>query len=209
LARREKLSPPGMVWIAETCAVVGKIDAAEMLATAILEKRDDDEEFAERTKKAVPKLRTLLISINRQKGKYEEALAQVNVLISEHHTALEPLMEKGQILQTMADKDPDDLPKAIAHWEWLRQNLEGMKGKKPKEFYDVTYNEALCLYQLASKKGDVEQAKDGLKLLKQLMLLDPKFRDPKRKDPELAARYGGLVHKLEELIHKLQTPGGA
>lgn len=194
LSGREQLSPGGMFWIAKTMAAIKMTDQAEKQAQKILDRMDNDAKFAEAGAKAVPGIRALLIAISRQKGKYADALEQVERLIEENPKALEPKMEKGQILQAACEKDPEKYSKAVAHWERLRRGLERMK-KKPKEYYDVTYNEAFCLYNWAKKEGDKENANKGRQLLKQLLLLDPKLNGP-----DTIARYRALVEKTEVVL---------
>ena len=97
-------------------------------------------------------------------------------------------------------------PKAIMEWDRLRNIMERMK-KRPAEFYDVVYNEALCFHNMAqsgmaqSGKGNKESldsAKKGEQLLKQLLLLD------KNVSAENVKRYRALIKKLE--ILQLKEP---
>ena len=67
---------------------------------------ETDPEFAKRAKKAMSLLRTELLKALRKQEKFDEALKQVDQLIKENPNALEPLMEKGRILEAWAEKDP-------------------------------------------------------------------------------------------------------
>ena len=65
------------------------------------------------------------------KSKFDEALKQVDQLIKDNPNALEPLMEKGRILEAWAEKDPAKFDEAVAHWAMLRQRLAGACRRSP------------------------------------------------------------------------------
>jgi len=146
----------------------------------------------------------------RQKGKFAEALEQVDRLVEQKPRALEPQMERCQILHAWAAKNPDKYPDAVHAWEGLRRKLEkvgiakvkGQSAKKPRDLYDVTYNEALCLHNWAKKTGDKKTAKEGLQILKEMLLLDPTLNgsNPKQTDAENLTRFIALANKIELLL---------
>jgi tetratricopeptide (TPR) repeat protein len=211
LAGREKLTPASMVWIAQTCAAMGMADEAEKVAREFLNRMENDSSFnSPESVKMIPRVRTLLISILRQQGKFDEAKGQVETLIAEHPKALEPQMERCLILQSWAEKNAEKYSDAVRAWEGLRRKLEksgtprvrqGEKPaakpvEKPRELYDVTYNEAQCLYSWVKKKGDKKNATDGLALLKQMLMLDPQLNGP-----DTVTRYVKLCNEFERLLN--------
>jgi hypothetical protein len=203
LAERTKLTPASMVWIAQTAAALGMSGVAEKVAKQFQTNLENDEWFAKEGAKGAARISSLLISILRQRGKFDEATAQVEALIAQKPKALEPQMERCLILQTWAEKNAEKYPDAVHAWEGLRRKLEkvgvgkatGEARKKPRELYDVTYNEAQCLYKWAKKAGDKKNAKDGLQLLKQMLLLDPKLNGP-----DTVSRFILLANQLELLL---------
>jgi len=205
LAERTKLTPASMVWIAQTAAALGMNGVAEKVAKQFQTNLENDEYFAKEGAKGAARISSLLISILRQRGKFDEATAQVEALIAQKPKALEPQMERCLILQTWAEKNAEKYSDAVHAWEGLRRKLEkvGVQGgkatgetrKKPRELYDVTYNEALCLHNWAKKAGDKKNAKDGLQLLKQMLLLDPKLNGE-----NTVTRFITLANKLELLL---------
>lgn len=207
LGKRIKVSPQGAIWVAQTSAAVGLDSEAEKLIQTILEKFDSDDSW-ESAKKAIPRLQSILIGIKVKKGKYDEAAEEADRLMKEHPRALEPKMLKGDILQQWAKKDPEKYADAFSHWEKLRRGLEAVKPnprnpyEKLKEFYDVTYNEAQCLYDWAKKSGgDKQKAETARKILQQLMDFDPKFkRDSKQYDSQTLLRFTSLRDKVEILL---------
>ena len=52
------------------------------------------------------RVRSQLIGLLRAEKNYDESLKQVEALLKEQPNALEPLIEKGNILQALAESDP-------------------------------------------------------------------------------------------------------
>jgi hypothetical protein len=211
LTERTKLSAASMVWLAQTAADLGMNDVAEKVCKQYKKGMEDDPIIAEEGAKGAARISSILIRVLRQKGKFDEATRQVEDLIALKPKALEPQMERCMILQSWAEKNPEKYPDAVHAWEGLRRKLEklgvqgGKVGKKPRELYEVTYNESLCLYNWAKKAGDKKNAKDGLALLKQMLLLDPKLNGE-----TTVTRFIGLANKLELLLGlELTKAGGA
>jgi hypothetical protein len=206
LAAREKLTAASTVWLAQACVAADMNDEAEQVARNFFDRMENDANFINEGAKAVPRMRTLLVSVMRKKGKFAEALDQVDQLIAENPSALDPRMERGWILQAWCERKPEKYPQAVSCWEKLRRDLEQSGNRRPKnkpgaraekspELYDVTYNEALCLYNWARKAGDKENAKKALQLLKQMLLLDPQLNGP-----DTVSRFHSLVDKIEILM---------
>ena len=154
---------------------------------------DTDPEFAKRAKKAMSLLRTELLKALRKQEKFDEALKQVDQLIKENPNALEPLMEKGRILEAWAEKDPAKFDAAVGHWAMLRNRLQGMR-KKPDEYYEVMYNVAKCLVREAEKSQDKAKAVDCAKKAEQV-LKSPMILSPKLNGPDTVAKYKVLMNK--------------
>ncbi len=193
LARRKDVSLWGMVFIADGLNSLEMTDGATRQYQKIIDRTKSDPEFAQKARKAMTRVRAQLIGLLRKEGKYAEALEQVNQLIKENPRTLEPLMEKGRILEGLAAKDPSKYPDAVAHWNMLRQKLQAMR-KKPSEYYDVMYYVADCLVREAQTSKDqavlMERARTAEQVLKAALILSPKLNGP-----DTVARYKVLLNK--------------
>ena len=101
----------------------------------------------------MPRVHAQAIGLLRKQGNFKEALDQVDELIKAHPRALEPLMEKGYILEGLAEKEPARFDESVSHWVTLRSKLQALR-PKPPEYYEVMYRVAACLVREAEKTGD-------------------------------------------------------
>jgi len=194
LAQRQKMSAAGMVFIGDTLASLDMTAEASEQYQNILKRIETDEEFKIAAKGAVTRVRAQLIGVLRKEGKFDAAVTQVDQLIKDNPNALEPLMEKGRILEAWAEKDPAKFEEAVAHWAMLRQRLQRMN-KKPDEYYDVMYNVAACLMREAEKSKDpavkLDRAKKAEQVLKSPLILSPTLGNR----PDAVARFNALIKK--------------
>ncbi len=198
LADRQELSLPGMIFLGETLNAVGMTAEASQLFQRIIDRTKTDTEFAKAAEKAMPRIRTQLPKMLREQGKFDEAMKQVEQLVKDNPNALEPLMEKGKILEAWAEKNPAKFDEAVAHWAMVRNRLQPLK-KKPDEYYEVMYNVANCLVHEAERNKDkataTEKANQAEKVLKSPLTLNPKLNG----NPDTAAKYRALLKKAIEL----------
>jgi tetratricopeptide (TPR) repeat protein len=197
LSERNDLSLGHMMFIGETLNAIDKTEQASDEFRKILKRTETDPEFAKRSQKAMTLIRTELLKSLRKEGKFTEALQQVEKLISEHRNALEPLMEKGRILEAIAEKNPAKFQAAIDHWTMLRNRLQGMK-KKPNEYYEVMYNCASCLVREAELSKDKTKKMDSAKKAEQV-LKSPLILSPKLNGPDTVAKYKALMNKAIQM----------
>ena len=176
LGTRKQIDLGGIVFLAESSQDLGQNDKAREQFQAILDRAASDPAFAKVASKATTRIRSQLIGLLRSDGKFEEALAQVEALLKEQPNALEPLMEKGHILQTLAEKDPKRYDEAVQWWTRLRLKLASAPGKKPGEYYEVIYNCAVCL--AAQKKSEANL--QATQLLNSTLALSPDLDGPDR-----------------------------
>ncbi len=193
LGRRKQVSVWGMVFVADRLNELGKTDEAGRLYRNIIDRAESDPDFAASARKALTRVRAQLLGLLRKEGDFAEALRQVDRLIEDNPRALEPLMEKGRILEDRAKNDPSKYDRAVAHWVMLRNRLQRMR-KKPAEYYDVTYHLAACLVREAENAEDEAAARDRAKkaeqVLKAVLVLNPKLNGP-----DAVARYKVLLNK--------------
>ena len=193
-----------MIFVGETLNAVGMTAEASQLFQKILDRTKTDQDFAKAAEKAMPRIRTQMPKMLREQGKYDEAMKQVEQLIKENPNALEPLMEKGKILEAWAEKDPAKFDEAVAHWAMVRNRLQPLK-TKPVEYYDVMYSVAKCLVREAEKSKDkaitAEKANQAEKVLKSALILNPKLNGP-----DTVAKYKVLLKKAIELQGARRMP---
>ncbi len=193
LAKRKEVSPAGMVFIGDALGSVGRMAEASEEYQKIIKRTETDPEFAKTAQKAMTRVRSQLVGILRKQGQFEEALKQVEQLIKDNPRAVEPLMEKGRILKSWADKDPSKFKAAVDHWVSLRLRLQSMR-KKPPEYYEVMYNVAACLMREAETSKDkavvMDRALKAEKALNAALIFSPKLNGP-----DTVARYKVLLNK--------------
>lgn len=193
LAERKQVSIWGMVFIADGLNTIGKTAEASRQYQKIIDRTKSDPEFAQSAKKAMTRVRAQLIGLLRKEGKFAESLEQVDQLIKDNPRALEPLMEKGRILEGWAETEPKRYKDAVSHWVMIRNRLQAMR-KKPAEYYDVMYNVAACLVRQAELSDDkaakLDSARKAEQVLKAALVLSPKLNGP-----DTVARYKVLLNK--------------
>ena len=207
LAAREQVSAAGMVWTASASSAIGLDDAAEKLCQRYIDRVKKDAEFAGKGgKQGETRVRTLLISILRNKGEFDAAYKQIHSIIDAHPRALEPKQEEIHILLDWGEKDPAKFTEAISKCDVLRRSMEKMK-PRPPEYYQTSYFEASCIYNLAkrldkkgNKRDSAEMAHQGEQLLKSILYNNPSL------DPELKAKYNKLVNQFDLLQGRKPTP---
>ncbi len=190
LGARKQIDLSGLVFQAESSQDLGLNEKAREQFQVILDRAAADPAFAKVAAKATTRIRSQLIALLRSDGKFEEALSQVEALLKDQPNALEPLLEKGNILQTLAEKNPNRYDEAVQWWTRIRLKLASAPGKKPAEYYEVIYNCAVCLH--AQKKPDLSL--QAAQLLNSTLALSPDLDSPDR------------VEQYKTLIKQLPTP---
>lgn len=189
LLPREKYSVANMIYLADTCAALGRaVDAREQYKR-ILSRAETDAEFKKSAEKALTRIRAQVIGLLRDDGRFDEALKQVDALIAAHPNSLEPMMEKARILQAWSAREPKHFEDCIAQWTKIRLLL-GRLPKKPPEYYDAIYNAATCLLQQAAATGEKKSALQAEQLLRSTLTLSPSLDGP-----ETVAKFNALLKK--------------
>jgi hypothetical protein len=187
LYSRKELSVPQLIFIGDACVSLEKGDKARDVYQRVLELIDKDETAKATAGAATTRIRARLVSLLRSENKLDDAFKQVESLIQTHPNALEPLMEKGYILQSLSERDPRRLEQCVAHWTDLRLRL-GRLAPRPPEYYEVLYNAALCLLRQARHANSQEKALQAEQMLKSTMTLSPKLSGP-----DMVAKYEALL----------------
>ncbi|MEN6450310.1 MAG: hypothetical protein ABFC96_07460, partial [Thermoguttaceae bacterium] len=193
LAARSQVPIEGMVVIGDGLNTVGMTAEATKQYQKILDRAEADPKLGDNAKRAVTRVRSQLAGLLRRDGKFDEALRIIDQLIKDNPNALEPLMEKGRILNDWSEQTPERFNDAVAHWVMLRTRLQAQKNRPP-EYYDVMYNVAACLVREADKSEDkgivADRAKKAEQVLKSSLVFSPKLNGP-----ETVERYKALLRK--------------
>ncbi|MGD9720427.1 MAG: hypothetical protein AB7O59_06655 [Pirellulales bacterium] len=203
LAARKQNTLAALIFVGDTAAELGQADVARDLYQAILTRGESDAPFKQSNGPALTRIQAQLVGLLRQKGQYNDALIEVNKLIDKFPNALEPLMEKGRVLQSWADEQPARMGDAVRHWTLLRTRLARLP-RKPPEYYEVVYQAANCLFIDALKSNDPQKALQADQLLSATLVLSPKLSGP-----ELVARYKELLAKTRQLQGRPATATSA
>ncbi|HWB11823.1 MAG TPA: hypothetical protein VG826_21515 [Pirellulales bacterium] len=189
IGQRPQSSAGSMIFVAETLAELGKDEQARSQYQAILERAEKDPHWLQVDRSLKTRVRAKLLSVLRSEGKYEQALAQADRLVQESPRAMEPRMERAQILQSWAESEPDRYAQAVAQWTELRTALQNVR-PRPKEYYDVLYNAAWCLAAQSEHSGDKGLARQAEQLLKSSLILSPSLNGP-----ETVTKYNALLER--------------
>jgi TolA-binding protein len=200
LAQRPQPSAAAMIFVAESLADLGQADEARAQYQSILERADKDPQWLEADRSLQTRVRARLLSFLRAEGRYEQALAQADRLVQENPKALEPRIERAQILQSWAEIEPDRYPQAVTQWTELRTALQNVR-PRPKEYYDAVYNAAICLAAHSKHSGDKTPARQAEQLLKSVLILSPSLAGP-----EMVAEYNALVERCQNLQAEKRKP---
>lgn len=193
LNERKQYDFASLVFLAEALQEIGLTDKAREQFEAIVKRAGEDPGFAKQAEKGMTRVLSQLIALLRAEKKYAEALAQVDALLKKQPNALEPLIEKGNILQALAESDPKRYDEAVRWWTGIRNKLQGQTGKKPPAYYEVVYNTAFCL---AAQK-DPAKSTQAAQLLNATKALAPELDGPDR------------VEKYKVLLKQLESGKGA
>lgn len=187
LSTRKQYDIAGLLYLADTTLEADLPEKARDQYQAIIDRANSDPAFAKVAAKAMTRVRSQLIGLLRAEKNYDESLKQVEALLKEQPNALEPLIEKGNILQALAEADPKRYDEAVKWWTNIRLKLQGTSGKKPPAYYEVIYNSAFCL---AAQK-DPTKAGQAAQLLNATLALSPALDGPDRVE-----KYKALLKQL-------------
>ncbi len=102
-------------------------------------------------------VRLKLAAAYRGQGKFDEADKLITELTKKRPKALEPLMEKGYLLEDKAAAKKGQWSDAFTHWKTLAMRLSSARTKSV-EYYDAWYHAALAL----KSEGKGKEAKQTL-----------------------------------------------
>jgi hypothetical protein len=201
---RKALAIPQLIFVGDACVDLGKNQMAREIYQRLLESIDKDPEAKKSAGAAVTRIRSRQVGLLRADGRLEDANKVVDALLKAHPNALEPMLEKGYILEAIAERNPKRSDESVAHWTELRVRL-GKTRPPPPEYYEVLYNCARVLVRQSRATKDKEKALLAEKMLKSTLVLTPRLSGA-----DMVAKYNNLL-KAAILLRggKLPTPASS
>jgi len=118
------------------------------------------------------------------KKKLDEAASIVEELLSQHPRRIEPLVEKGMLLEFQASAGQGDWSADFQHWQDLAQKLSRMR-PRPIAYFDAWYHAAYALQQ-QNENTKARQTLNGI------MRLNPGVGSP-----EIKSKYEQLLKRIK------------
>jgi tetratricopeptide (TPR) repeat protein len=116
--------------------------------------------------------------------KLDESASIVDELLSQYARYIEPLVEKGMLLESQAEAGKGEWSAAFSHWQDLAQRLSRIR-PRPLAAYDAWYHAAWSLYQQ-------KQGKKARQILSGVMRLNPDVGSP-----EMKAKYDQFLERVK------------
>lgn len=172
-------------WAGENLLTLGNPKEAEGVFRRVLKTYEADPKFLSVPGSGDRLLRTRLkLSASlRGQGNFGEAETLIAELIKENPKTIEPLMEKGMLLEDQAAAKKVPWTAAYAQWRAIADRL-GRARTKPVEYFDAWYHAAFALH----KEGKAKEAKQTLALVMRL--------SPKLGGPEMKLKYAELLEQI-------------
>jgi cellulose synthase operon protein C len=173
-------------WAGENMLTLGNAKEAEAVFRRILDSYGKDEKFLAQPGAADKLLRTRLklAAALRTERNFGEAESLVAQLIQERPNTIEPMMEKGMLVEEQAAAKKLSWATAFAQWRTIALRLGGAR-TKPLEYYEAWYHAALVL----NKDGKILEARQTLASVMRLSRAVG--------SPEMKARYETLLQQLK------------
>lgn len=196
LASRKALGVAQLVYLGDASLTLEQPEQARELYRRVMAAVENDAAAKAAAGAALAGVRVRLVRLLRVEGKLAEAEAQVNELLKEHANSLEALLEKGHILQGLAESDNSRWGECLTHWSQLRRGMERLK-PRPGEYYDVVYNTAYCLVRQGEHLKDSQKASQAQQILKSTLTLSPTLSGP-----DTVKKYEALLQKADAASKK-------
>ncbi|GAC1469344.1 MAG: hypothetical protein NVSMB9_13060 [Isosphaeraceae bacterium] len=175
-----------LLWVGENMLTLGNPKEAEAVLRQVLKTYENDPKFLALPGSSDKILKThlKLAATLRAEKNYGEAESLVSQLIEANPRTIEPMMEKGLLLEDLATAKRSPWGKAFAYWQNLALRL-GKARAKPPEYYEAWYHAALAL-QHDNKSKEAKQT------LASVMRLSATVGGPQMKE-----KYKTLIDQLK------------
>jgi tetratricopeptide (TPR) repeat protein len=178
-------------WAGESLLALDAGAEAEKVLQRVLDESISNPSFLSQAggKERVLRTKIKLASALRAQGKvdkakFEKAASLVEEILSQYPRYIEPIIEKGMLLESEAEAGQGDWSLAFRHWQDLAQKLSRMR-PRPLSYYDAWYH-AACALAEQDQKTKARQTLNGI------MRLNPGVGSP-----EMAAKYEKLLQTLK------------
>jgi tetratricopeptide (TPR) repeat protein len=171
-------------WAGESLLAIDASAAAEQVLRRVLTEFAQDPAFLQQQNGSLKLLRTKLklAAALRAQGKFDEAASLTDELIAQHKGYIEPLFERGMLLEAQGKRD--EWSTALAYWEDLAKRVERLRPRR-EVYYETWYHVASVL----AKQKDAARARQTLNSIMKLA--------PSVGSPEMKAKYEGLLAQLK------------
>lgn len=121
----------------------------------------------------------------RKERKFDDALELIDKLITENPRQLEPMLQKGMMLEDQArvQRLSAFWNGSFNYWKGLSSQLEKLRPRRPEYFE--------CVYHMAVALQNLDKKADAAKALRGVMTLSPSVGGP-----EMKAKYQALLSQL-------------
>lgn len=158
-------------WAGEQMLTLGNPKEAEGVFNQILKTYEGDQKFLAVAGSGDRLLRTKLKLAAALRGghKFGEAESLISQLVQDNPKTIEPLMERGWLLEDQATAGTSPWSAAFKQWQTIALRL-GQARTKPMEFYEAWYHAAFAL----QKEGKGKEAQQTLKSVMRLSKIGSK-----------------------------------
>ena len=176
-----------LLFAGRSMLAMGMAKESEAVLNRMLDRFGNDPEFLKNPKAqaALTFVKLKKAEALRKEKKFEPAKALVNDLITQNRGVLDPLMEKGYLLEDWARADPAGgrWNASFAYWKDRAAQLSRTRPRRV-EYYECVYHMAVALQNLGKKA-------DAARTLRGVMTLSPSVGSP-----EMKAKYQALMGLL-------------
>ncbi len=174
-------------WAGESMLELGMPKEAQAVLQRVLDTSGKDPTFlkAEGASGRLLRTRLKLAAATREAGDFAAATALLEPIIKENPALLDPLMEKGLLLEgrARAEGTKANWEASRDYWKTLALRLRQAR-KRPNEYYEAWYHVAVAMQSLGNKA-------EAAATLKGVVTLNPSVGTP-----ALKAKYAELLKKL-------------
>lgn len=173
-------------WAGESLLTLGAGAEAEKVLQRVLDDSVSNPAFLNQAggKERVLRTKIKLSAAFRAQQKFDKASSLVEEVLSQYPRYIEPLIEKGMLLESQAEAGQGEWSAAYSHWQNLAQKVAAMR-PRPQAYYEAWYHAAVAL------EGQ-KQVTKARQTLRGIMRLSPDVGSP-----DMKARYEALLARLK------------
>jgi tetratricopeptide (TPR) repeat protein len=173
-------------WAGESLLALGAGAEAEKVLQRVLDESINSPTFLSSSggKERVLRTKIKLASALRAQGKFDKASSLVDEILAQYPRYIEPIFEKGMLLESEAEAGQGDWSLSFRHWQDLAQKISRTR-PRPVSYFDAWYHAA---YALSQQKQNTK----ARQTLNGIMRLNPGVGSP-----EMEAKYEQLLQQIK------------